>query len=458
MKLGLALISLLIPVQMAVAQEPDISQGLEENIRGRIAFGLNPGISIGIIDENGTRYYGYGGAALNFDSIPNKDTVYEIGHITQTFTGVLLADMLERGLLQLSDPVQNLVSDSIRLQVRNEKPITLLSLATHRSGLPFFPFIQAREATQLADPYSLSEMQDFLSQYSPSQDVGEKTQYSFLGYGLLGYALASKSGLSYEELLRSRILAPLDMANSGITLSEAMLARLAPRGKVPTNIMQVSSYEAEVMAPAVALKSSAEDLLKYLAANMGLAETALNAAAEVSHLPRAEFSLLLSPGFQPEKIGLGWIVGGEEDRTLHVQIGATRGYSAFLGFSKSTKKGVVVLTNSNKVISDIGLHLLDSSIRLTPSQSSRRITALNMITAESPPAAKANGISGYVLVGFTIDSNGRTKNIKLVESEPAEIFDDSALEAAARLLYTPRIDNGRRVDVDNFQHQFEFRN
>jgi len=449
-KISLAVISLLLPVTTAAAQESDIAQKLEENIRGRIAFGLNPGISIGIIDENGTRYYGYGDTALNFNSIPNKDTVYEIGHITQTFTGLLLADMLERGLLQLSDPVQNLAPDSINLNVRDENPITLLSLATHRSGLPYIPITQAREATQLLDPYSLSEMLDFLPQYSPSQDVDEKMQYSFLGYGLLGYALASKSDLSYEELLRSRILAPLDMANSGITLSEAMQEKLAPRGKLPSNIMQVSSYESVAMAPAVALKSSAEDMLKYLAVNLGLAESTLDAATVTSHLPRSEFI--------DWHIGLGWFIRGEEDETQHFQYGSTRGYSAFLGFSKSEKKGVVVLTNSNENINDIGHFLLDPSTLLPTAVLSRRVTSLNFISPESPPEAKLEGISGYVLTEFTIDSNGHTKNIKIVESDPPEIFEDSALEAAGRLRYTPRIDRGRKVEVHNFQHQFQFNN
>ena len=97
------------------------------------------GIVVGLLDEDGTRRViahgdsGPGARALDGES------VFEIGSMTKVFTGILLADMVRRGEVELADPVADLLPRDVRVPARNGKPITLLDLTTHFSGLPMNP-------------------------------------------------------------------------------------------------------------------------------------------------------------------------------------------------------------------------------------------------------------------------------------------------------------------------------
>ena len=102
------------------------------------------GIVVGLLDENGTRrviaHGDSGPGALPLDG----ESVFEIGSMTKVFTGILLADMVRRGEVELTDPVADLLPRDVRVPERNGKPITLLDLTTHSSGLPMNPTNRAR--------------------------------------------------------------------------------------------------------------------------------------------------------------------------------------------------------------------------------------------------------------------------------------------------------------------------
>ncbi len=158
----------------------------------------------------------------------NGDTVFEIGSITKVFTSVILADMVVHGEVKLDTPVAQLLPAGVRVPQRNGKPITLLDLAMHVSGLPLMPpdFKPADMENPFAG-FGAPQLYAFLSAYQLPRDPKFQYEYSNLGVGLLAHALARKAGMSYSELLRVRILDPLGMTSTSIVLSEDQKRRLA---------------------------------------------------------------------------------------------------------------------------------------------------------------------------------------------------------------------------------------
>ena len=99
----------------------------------------NAAIAIGFIDPNGTQFYGYGKLSNSSNATVNENTIFSIGSITKVFTTILLADMVDKGLVNLDDPIEKYLPSYVSVPQFNGHKITVEDLATHPSGLPEFP-------------------------------------------------------------------------------------------------------------------------------------------------------------------------------------------------------------------------------------------------------------------------------------------------------------------------------
>lgn len=183
------------------------------------------GIVVGVIEPAGRRIIAYGSLNQDDKRPLNGDTVFEIGSVTKVFTSLILSDMVQHGEVALTDPVAKYLPPEVKIPERGGTQITLEDLATHTSGLPRMPtnFSPKDQANPYAD-YSVEQMYQFLSGYQLTHDIGSQYEYSNLGGGLLGHALARRAGMNYEELVKSRICRPLEMKSTAITLSPDMRA------------------------------------------------------------------------------------------------------------------------------------------------------------------------------------------------------------------------------------------
>jgi CubicO group peptidase (beta-lactamase class C family) len=310
------------------------------------------GIVVGLITPAGQQVVAQGKTAPGGTVSPDADTVYEIGSITKVFTSLLLADMVERGEVKLDDPVAKFLPATVKMPNRNGREITLLDLSTQVSGLPRLP-----DNLKPADPgdpyadYGPARLYEFLSGHTLARDIGEKYEYSNLGVGLLGHALSLRAGLSYEELIRRRILEPLGMNNTSITLSESQKKRLAV-GTDPL-LQSVKNWGLNALAGAGAIRSTTADMLKFLAASMELRETPL----------RASFRRMLAvrrPTGTPDlDIAMGWHIWKKYGTEIIWHNGGTGGYRSFAGFDPAKEKGIIVLCSTSFGVDDIGLHMLE---------------------------------------------------------------------------------------------------
>ena len=161
---------------------------------------------VGVIEPQGRRVVAYGSLNQGDPRPLNGDTIFEIGSVTKVFTSLLLADMVQRGEVALADPVAKYLPADVKVPERGGRVITLVDLSTHTSGLPRMPsnFHPKDPANPYAD-YTVEQLYQFLSSYQLTRDIGSQFEYSNLGGGLLGQALARRAGMDYEALVRSRI-------------------------------------------------------------------------------------------------------------------------------------------------------------------------------------------------------------------------------------------------------------
>ncbi len=313
------------------------------------------GIAVGLIDETGSLVVGHGKLSQSDPRQPDGHTVFEIGSVSKVFTAILLADMVRRGEVRLEDSVQKLLPDSVRVPREGETEITLYHLTTHTSGLPRMPtnFSPADPSNPYAD-YTVKQMYEFLGDSKLNSKPGQQASYSNLGVGLLGHVLALRAAADYETLVRQRIAQPLGMKDTVITLTPELNKRLA-RGHNGA-LQPASNWDIPTLAGAGALRSTVDDMLAFLAANLGLKKSPLLPAMQDSHRGRERMSGM--------EIGLGWIIRKGHDRTIRWHNGGTGGYHSFAGMDKDRGVGVVVLSNCTHDIDDIGFHLLQPQFAL----------------------------------------------------------------------------------------------
>lgn len=302
----------------------------------RLERGLGAGFAVSIIDDGQQDYLFAGVADKGLQSKIDKDSLFEIGSITKTFTTVVLADMVLKGELSLDDPADKYLPKSVTMPDDKGQKITLRDLATHTSSLPRMPsnFDPADPLNPYAD-YTPELMYDFLSGHKLERPIGDEIAYSNLGLGLLGHILELRSGQSYEALVRQRILEPLGMTSTFINVPDNLKFTTGHNGAgIP-----VKHWDIATLAGAGALRSSLEDMTVYLKANMGLIKTPLDEAIVLSHKIQIKEDANSS-------VGLGWFTTTRDGLTVTWHNGATGGFKSYLGFDASQKLGVIVLANA----------------------------------------------------------------------------------------------------------------
>jgi CubicO group peptidase (beta-lactamase class C family) len=286
------------------------------------------------------------------------DTEFEIGSITKVFTCAALATLLEEGVVKLDDPVAGLLPADWTVPSFDGHTVTLENLATHYSGLPRMPDEPPKGAlmdfllmNMLADPYrnaTVEYVRNYLGQLKLTRAPGTSYEYSNLGMGLLGHALATKTGQSYASMIKERVCDPLEMGDTAVCLAGEQETRLAQGymgpimlGPVCIALPMARWTMREPFQGCGSLCSTARDMLKFLRANMAAPEGPLGKVLARVQESRRTTNI---PGCT---IGLALHIltvdGLDEPMLWHN--GGTGGYNSFLGFTKRHKTGVIMLAN-----------------------------------------------------------------------------------------------------------------
>jgi len=315
---------------------------LKAEVAARQALGL----VVGVIGPDGGMVVSEGVSDPSDPRPLGADTPFPIESVTKTFTVLLLADMVVRGQVKLDDPLQAYLPPEVRVPEFDGRKITLKDLATHTSGLPRTPF-------DYAPGYGSDRIFRFLSSYRLTRAPGARWEYSNLGSALLADALARRGGQPFEALVKARITDPLGMSSTTWSPDPQLRARV-PRGH-NSGLQPVEEEAVGGFGGAVGLYSTADDLLKYLAFELGYARTPLDRAAELARSVRVP----IAPDADQ---ALGWEIEhiGPPGAEVFAKSGGSNGFRAYAAFRPDTRTGVVVLSNASTAASpdDIGLYVL----------------------------------------------------------------------------------------------------
>lgn len=359
-----ALLALVFPPGVRLGDASGGDPALAAETRAIVGQGRGiPALSLGRIEGGRTTFAGLGEA---HGAPPTPDTPFELGSITKTFTGHLLAIAVERGEMRLDDPLSRHLPE---LAGTPAGAATLRQLATQTSGLPRLPAGMSPWAgLSTRDPYAGWSTARVVDAARGAQVSNPGTRsYSNLGMALLGHAEAKAAGAaSWSQLATDRLLRPLGMTSTGfVGQGGAEPAGLATphwsNGRV------VDPWAGDGYAPSGAsTRTTARDLAAYAAALLD--GTAPGASA-------------LRPITDGDKRrgGLAWVVDATDQGPLTWHNGGTGGSSTMLALDLSNKRAALALASSDRNVDEVAIGLLRHDSTPVPAEPNRlRLIALGV--------------------------------------------------------------------------------
>jgi CubicO group peptidase (beta-lactamase class C family) len=380
-----------VEAQTHFTDEADITRFLHDHFDG-----TNAGMVIGLLDARGGRILSAGKLDNHTSQEVDGDTLFEIGSVTKTFTALLLLDMVKRGEMKLDDAVAKYLPKNVKTPARQNKEITLLNLAAQDSGLPFnADNLAAGDWVEAYNAYNAADLYAFLSRYTLTNDPGRDFQYSNVGMSLLGHVMELRAGTNFESLIVNRICRPLGMSSTFITVGAESKVRLAMGHDEEGR--SAKYYRLQVMAGAGALLSTANDLLRYLGANLGLTPSSL-------HPLMAEMQVVRHHSPVEGRTAMPWFDQGVYNppgTDLLGHAGGTGGCSTFIAFDRLQRHGVVVLSNQRTIhSSSVGWRILQGA----------PLSGLD--------AATLQPLREYVAAGFSFDLDKQSGLLRITKVYP----------------------------------------
>lgn len=266
-----------------------------------------------------------------------QEQLFEIGSITKVFTGLLLAQAVEKGDISLDDALGKLLAGTVSFQSSATAAITLRQLITHSSCLPRLPPGMA-ESASTADPYASftrSKLWDDLTNFKLESSPPCPAVYSNLGIALVGEVLSRYYNKPWADLVSERITQPLGMWD---TVQD--LGSKTPRfAQGYNNQAKVSGWEFKAMAGAGALRSTVSDMLIFSRAVMAGSTGPLGPASQRMLDPLGKF--------QNSEIGYAVFIRGQGNTRSYMHDGLTAGYRAQWIISPGTQEAVIALISNS---------------------------------------------------------------------------------------------------------------
>ncbi len=357
----------------------------------------NKGLVVGIIDKGQHWVKGYGVTEKN-GKTPTGNTLFEIGSLTNTFTVYLALRQEFDAHFSLIDPINDYLPDSVNLAmyyaivcheiVMDSKepdgqkvPIRLTSckpepnpsgrsiqfcdLVSHTSGIPnelfnnfrWLPFEGVKLKAASCVPLSRNRLFEKLSQVEMLAEPGLKYHYSQMGMALLGHLVSDIAFQDYQSLLHDKLLGPLAMSATRLRLDAAQQPEMSQGHNYRGKVVCHNSFSA--MAPAVGLKSTAIDVLKFLSANVNEGHDDISNV--LAMMKPVKVKQIGKKWGQNVDLASGWFISPMGNNTAHElywQNGGTAGFRSFMAFVPGTQTAVVLLSNSAQGVDQMGYDLI----------------------------------------------------------------------------------------------------
>lgn len=332
----------------------------------KINLSETPGFIIGVKYQDSVFFFGYGSISKDFKQVPDENTIFEIGGLTKTFTSSLVSILVEEGKMDFEKPLNDYLSAAEKNEETQQ--ITIDQLLTHTSGLPRMPLEFGVKEIEENNPYAHYTKQDlmeFYKEYIPLESKKKKKRkkkrkkknkdnysYSHLNYALAEVAIEASQNTKFEKLLIAKILAPIKMTDTRFELSENQKKRLATG--YTTSGQSTPPWTFQSFKASEGLKSTATDLIKFAEAHMGESNSRLTNAFYATHKGRKATA-------RNKKVesARGWhVISPKKYYDIILHTGNTNGHRSYLAFVKESDTAVVILTNSEHNLYNLGYYIL----------------------------------------------------------------------------------------------------
>ena len=264
-------------------------------------------------------------------------TIFELGSVTKTLTGLLLAKAVEDGGIQLETSLEELLpevtlSDSAR-------KITLQQLANHTSGLPRLPPDLSTDQDK-SDPYAHYTRERLLASLANvTTKSSGSPEYSNYGVGLLGEILALRAGLSFGEYIKAQLFEPIGLVSAYVrekgALEEERLIAGFMSGK------ETPAWTMPGLAGAGGVRMNMDDLVMVLAFFL---------APPDDWFAARELAWAAQHRGEPATVGLCWQIKGPPNDPIYWHNGSTYGASSFVAIRPGTGRAVAVIQNQSQLV------------------------------------------------------------------------------------------------------------
>lgn len=333
-----------------VKDSHNLARQIDKSVLSFIESGKSYGISIGVYKAGKEFIKGYASGKTGAIG-PDGNTLFELASTSKLFTTSTLQILEDKGQLSVHDRIATFLDSKVRLPDVAQHT-TLLHLATHRSGFPSLPQSFIDKMTDESNPYSGLQNQDiydYLADCRNKKSEGDFA-YSNFGMGLLGHILALHREKAYEDVVKEELLFPLGMTHTFVTVPDTMRSLMIQGYN--EHGAESPVWEDKVLTGAGSFLSNANDMMKFIRANLSPGSSPVSPSLLKTHHPQ--------PG---RETGLGWILPSFIERKLfrNDEIiwhnGMAGGYSSFLLINKTQSYGIILLSNKAEDVTSLGMKL-----------------------------------------------------------------------------------------------------
>lgn len=343
----------------AANTEPDIDNLVHDAAQSVMQQHSIPGLAIAVTANGKQQFYNYGVASRQTDQKVTRDTLFEIGSISKTFTATLAAYAQASGRLSLTDNPGKYLP---QLKGSELDKVMLINLGTHTAG--GFP-LQVPDNVQ-----NNEQLMGYFKTWQPQFAPGTHRTYANPSIGLLGMIAARSLNSSFEEAMQTRLFPKLGMHNSYINVPSSKMSLYAQGYNKQGAPVRLNP--GVLAAEAYGVKTSASDLIRFVAANLSLVETDASLTRAITETHTGYFKL--GPMTQDliweqydYPVKLDTLLEGNSDKMIYEnqaatelippmpprqsvwinKTGSTNGFGGYVAFIPAKKLGIVILANKN---------------------------------------------------------------------------------------------------------------
>ena len=347
-------------------------ESIERFVIEQMASWEVPGCAIAAVQDGQTVLTaGWGQRDLDTGVPVTSDTLFAIGSVTKAFTAATVGALVDDGLLEWERPLRDYLPELRLYDPVVTDRLTVVDLLSHRSGLP------RHDLVWLGHPdWSRAEVVRRLRFLPLSKDLRQAFQYCNLGYLVAGYAVEVLSGRPWEDFLSTRLLTPLGMGRSNLSVDDmtADPDHAAAYERRQGVVRSVPLRPVTAPAPAGAINSCATDMARWLLAQLGGGQVDGRAVMSSDTVARQHAAQIVLPEDRTfpastrHAYGLGWMIGRYRDHRLLEHGGGIDGFQTECMLLPDDGIGVAVMTNTSSSLMApvVAYRVLDELLGLEP--------------------------------------------------------------------------------------------